>query len=105
MVNALQKDGWSIDSEQVTLHIGERRLWIHLCAQRQDNNIILVEVKSYDNINSPVLVLQQALGQYLMYRAILEENHAPEPLYLALPEQANIEILNSRIGFIPINQS
>lgn len=98
VISALQKDGWTIDSEQVTLHVGERRLWIDLRARNQERDIILVEVKSYENLNSPVLFLQQALGQYLMYRAILEENNPPERLYLAVPEQANIEIIQSNLG-------
>lgn len=97
VVNALKKDGWTILSEQVTLRFGDRRFWIDLRA-RKESSIILIEVKSYYNIDSPIDFLKQALGQYLLYRAILEKTEQDEPLYLAVPEQAYKDIFSEELG-------
>lgn len=104
VITALRKDGWLIVTEQVTLHIGKRRLWIDLRVRHEERNIILVEAKSYENVDSPVNFLQHTLGQYLMYRAILENDRHPEPLYLAVPEQAYIEIIQTPIGQLMVEK-
>lgn len=102
VIKALQKEGWAVISDQVTLRIGDRRLWIDLMVQNYDESIILVEIKTYEDINSPVDFLQKALGQYLMYRAILDSIGHDEKLYLAIPEQANIELFQSEIGHLMV---
>lgn len=67
-----------------------------------DEEIILIEIKTFEDINSPVDFLQKALGQYLMYRAILNDMQNNEKLFLAIPEQANVELFQSEIGYLMI---
>jgi hypothetical protein len=98
VVNALKKDGWLILKEQMSLRIGERRLWIDIQAENEANQIILVEVKSYYNIDSPVDFLEKILGQYMLYRDILDEKGQTESLYLAIPEQAHKDLFEKEIG-------
>ena len=62
----------------------------------------MIEIKTFEDINSPVDFLQKALGQYLMYRAILNDMQNNEKLFLAIPEQANVELFQSEIGYLMI---
>jgi hypothetical protein len=98
VVTALKKDGWIILKEQVSLRIGERRLWIDIQAENQEQKIVLIEVKSYHNVDSPVEFLGKVLGQYLLYRSILDANHMDYPLYLAIPKEAWKDLFEKEIG-------
>jgi hypothetical protein len=98
VVAALKKDGWLVLKEQVSLRIGERRLWIDIEAENKAEKIILIEVKSYHNVASPVDFLEKILGQYLLYRGILDDRGQTEPLYLAIPKQAHTDIFEKEIG-------
>ena len=68
---ALEKDGWTITDDPLTLRIGGRSAFIDLgteklfAAEKKDKRIA-VEVKSFIS-PSPVKDLEQALGQYIMY--------------------------------------
>ncbi|MGB7339877.1 MAG: element excision factor XisH family protein [Phototrophicaceae bacterium] len=104
VIRALQKDGWTIVSDQVTVRVGDRRLWIDLEAHHQGRNIIFVEVKSYDTASSPIEFLKHSLGQYLLYRAILDSINYSDSLYLAIPENADTEIMQTDIGQLVIDK-
>jgi hypothetical protein len=74
---ALEKDGWTITHDPFPLQIGKKRLSADLGAERlisADKGIqkIVVEVKSFVG-QSDVKDLEQALGQYILYRQILNE--------------------------------
>jgi hypothetical protein len=63
---ALQKDGWTITNEPLTLEIGDRSLFVDLGAEKilaaeKQGRKIAVEVKSFLSI-SPVHDLEKALG-------------------------------------------
>lgn len=64
VVQALQKEGWAITQEQVHFLIGKRNFWIDLRAERTESsgkkNIILIEVKGFDDDN--VNQLRNAIG-------------------------------------------
>jgi hypothetical protein len=69
---ALQKDGWTITHDPFPLQIGNKRLSADLGAERlisAEKGIqkIVVEVKSFVG-QSDVKDLEQALGQYVLYR-------------------------------------
>ena len=92
---ALQKDGWIITHDPFPLQIGRKRLSADLGAQRLINaekgtQKIVVEVKSFVG-RSDVRDLEQALGQYILYRQVLNEMQSDRTLYLAVSE----EIFNS----------
>ena len=85
---ALVKDGWEILTEDYTLEYGGDRLYVDIAAeksiaaQKQDRKI-LVEVKSFLG-RSFIHDLEQAVGQYIVYRDILIETKLDFKLYLAI---------------------
>src|SRR6185437_6832889 len=92
VVSALQADGWSITDDPLSLKVGERDLLIDLGAEKQliaaakGTEKIAVEIQSFLSL-SPVADLQQALGQYTMYRLALADQQPDRPLFLAVPEE------------------
>ncbi|NJL22025.1 MAG: fatty-acid synthase [Leptolyngbyaceae cyanobacterium SM1_3_5] len=83
--SALQKDGWTITHDPFPLQIGKKRLSAGLGAERlisaeKETQRIVVEVKSFVG-QSDVKDLEQALGQYVLYRQILNEMQSDRSLY------------------------
>ena len=99
VVRALQKDGWTIIAEQIAVSIPARRLWIDIRAQKEAQNaLILVEVKGFETLASAVAYLADAIGQCVLYQAILEYVGITDPLYMAVPAAAFAGILGEEIG-------
>jgi hypothetical protein len=99
VVRALQKDGWTIVAEQIALSMPARRLWIDIRAQKEAQNaLILVEVKGFETLASAVAYLADAIGQCVLYQAILEYVGITDPLYMAVPAAAFAGILGEEIG-------
>ncbi len=85
---ALQKAGWTITHDPLPLQIGNKRLSADLGAERlisaeKGTEKIVVEVKSFVG-ESDIKDLEQALGQYVLYRQILNEIGEQRDLYLAV---------------------
>jgi XisH protein len=87
---ALQKDGWTITHEPLTIPI-ERlaNLYIDFGAERllvaeREGQKIAVEVKSFLGA-STLSEFHTALGQCLNYRYALEDTEPDRKLYLAVP--------------------
>lgn len=99
VVCALRKDGWKITSEQYALILDERRVWVDIRTEKASGNrIILIEVKGFENMPSPVDYLAATVGQYIVYQATLDYLESDDPLYLAVPEAAYNGILSETIG-------
>ena len=89
---SLQKDGWTITDEPLTLPI-ERLNQLHIdlgaekliVAQRESRKIA-VEVKSFLG-PSTLSEFHTALGQCLNYRYALEDSEPDRKLYLAVPNR------------------
>lgn len=103
-VHALQKDGWTITHDPLTVTIGRRDLLIDLGAERmfaaeRDGERIAVEIKSFVKL-SLVQDLKESLGQFILYEDTLarSENQADRVLYLAVREEAYEEIFSEPIG-------
>ena len=99
--SALVKDGWTITDEPFRLVWGERDFYVDIGAERvvaaeKAGKRIAVEVKSFLGA-SPMHDLELALGQFLIYRSILEEQQFDRVLFLAIPDEA-AEILDEPIG-------
>lgn len=106
VVNALKKAGWTIISEQIRLLVKKRYVYLDLQAQNQDNNqVILVEVKGFENIASPVSYLHQVVGQYIVYQAVMNYLGITHPLYLAVPLLAYQTFLQEEISQIVLNDA
>lgn len=90
VVNALEKAGWDVSPTPYLLRMGNRRLYIDLYAEshRPDRRIIIVEVKCFANPNEEMNDLYTAVGQYLVYRGLLDQVGVTDPLYLAIPIDA-----------------
>ncbi len=104
VINALQKAGWHLDDPpHYLLKVANRKLYIDLEAQRFDQNavqsIIVVEVKGFEG-GSALRRLEEAVGQYVVYRALLEETENAPTLYLAVPMVAYAGILSEQVGQI-----
>lgn len=88
--NALIKDGWTVTADPYILRYEELTLFADLAAERilaivRGKQQIVVEIKSFSSA-SPVQDLKVALGQYVLYRGLLEVTAPERQLYLAVSE-------------------
>jgi hypothetical protein len=103
VVRALEADGWTITDDPLKLTFGGKDLYVDLGAERttvgaeKGKKRIAVEVQSFLS-PSPVRDLQEAVGQYDVYRAILAETERDRALYLAVPRRVFDGILSERLG-------
>jgi XisH protein len=106
---ALEKDGWIITEDPLTLSIGSRSVYVDLGARKllaatKGELQIAVEIKSFIG-NSPVRELETALGQYLLYSQILEEQKSNRKLYLAISQTVYLDLFSEAIGQLIINKN
>lgn len=85
---ALIKDGWKILGEGYTLEYEGDHLYADIAAEKpiaaeRENQRILVEVKSFLG-RSFMNDLEMAIGQYIIYRDIVETKGLNFQLYLAI---------------------
>ncbi len=87
---ALVKDGWEILTEDYTLEYGGDRVFVDIAAEKtiaaeKQGQKILVEVKSFLG-RSFINDLEKAVGQYVIYRNILQETVLDFDLYLGITQ-------------------
>jgi len=105
VVDALKADGWTITHDPFPLTVDERDLYIDFAAERpvigaeKGTDRIAVEVQSFMN-PSDVRNLQEALGQYILYRVILARQHPDRPLFLSVSRKVYDGILSEELGRI-----
>lgn len=103
VVHALVADGWAITHDPLTLALGGRDLYVDLGATHvtvgaeREGRRIAVEVKSFLS-PSPVRDLEEAVGQYAVYRSVMAQVDADRVLYLAVPRRTFEGIFAERIG-------
>ena len=90
--NALIKDGWTITHDPLRLSWGGKDLYVDLGAERllaaeKAGQKIAVEIKSFVG-DSEVDDLEKAIGQYVVYHAVLAEREPTRVLYLAVSRDA-----------------
>ena len=101
--DALVADGWTITHDPLTLVVGERPLHIDLGAElvplgaEKGDRRIAVEIQTFGS-PSPVADLQQAVGQFTMYRIVLGDQQPDRTLYLAVSETVYNGILSEPLG-------
>lgn len=100
--NALIKDGWTITDDPLRLRWGNDLLYVDLGAERlltakKEDEKIAVEVKSFVS-PSNIAALENALGQYIVYRNIIEELEPDRTLYLAVHEEIFSTIFEEALG-------
>ncbi|NEQ85571.1 MAG: fatty-acid synthase [Moorea sp. SIO2I5] len=108
---ALIKDGWMITNDPLALAVGDRTVYVDmgsekLFAAEKDRRRIAVEVKSFIR-PSPVQDLENALGQYVLYRGLLKEssNHHNRTLYLAIRNAVYLDFFQEKIARIAIDNN
>jgi XisH protein len=106
---ALEKDNWQITNDPLTLKIGRRKALVDLGAEKllaaeRKGQKIAVEIKSFLS-PSPLYDLEQALGQFLLYSKILEQQEPERTLYLAITYLVFNEIFSEEIGQLMLNKT
>ncbi len=88
---ALEKEGWTVMNDPLSLKSGTIPVYIDLEAERiiaaeRGNEKIAIEIKSFGG-PSFITDLYMAVGKYICYRVILEEKKYDRLLYLAMPNK------------------
>ncbi|MCB0522523.1 MAG: XisH family protein [Lewinellaceae bacterium] len=86
---ALEADGWLITHDPLRLKSGKVRVEIDLGAEKliaaeKGEEKIAVEIKSFIS-PSPVNDFEDAYGQFMLYRRILQKSEPERKLFLAVP--------------------
>lgn len=100
--NALIKDGWLITDDPLHLRWGTKDMYVDLGAQQllaahQGERKIAVEVKSFVS-PSEMADLRDAIGQFVMYRAVLQQLQPDRVLYLAVRDITFNSLFEEPIG-------
>jgi hypothetical protein len=87
--NALLKDGWTITADPFHIPTEDFTLHVDLAAERpiaaeKAGRKIAVEIKSFLG-HSQITDFERALGQYEIYRTLLDRFEGDRKLYLAVP--------------------
>lgn len=99
---ALIKDGWHITDDPLYIGYGDVDVYVDLGAERpiaaeKEGRKIAVEIKSFVG-RSVVRDMEQAVGQYVLYRDLLEETEPQRALYLAVDDEVYKSVFQ-RVGF------
>lgn len=115
---AIIKEGWEITDDPYVISYGERFLFVDLAATessnlnpieglfigaQQRNSRIAIEVKDFRS-QSAIADLEQAIGQYLLYRLLLQKVDPERLLYLAVTKQTYSNIFSEPIGDLVITE-
>jgi hypothetical protein len=115
---ALIKSGWQITDDPYVISYGERFLFIDLGAEetdktneinsrvigaKQGEKVIAIEIKEFTT-PSPIVELEQAIGQYTLYQLLLKQVEPNRELYLAITTKMNEEIFSEPIGQLVIQE-
>jgi hypothetical protein len=102
VVHALRKAGWSLADKPKYIDDVETETFVYIDIEASykpngavgETRQIYVEVKCFPgkNVTQEVYI---ALGQYLIYRALLARQAIPVPLYLAVPSTAYATTFNA----------
>ena len=106
VVNALIKDGWTITHDPLIIAYGRQNLFVDLGAEKliaaeRAGRHIAVEIKSFIS-PSGVSDLEDALGQYLLYRSLLSRKEPERIIYLAVPAAAYTNVFRSPVGEVAL---
>ncbi len=102
--NALIKDGWTITHDPLRLKWGTKDMYVDLGAEKlltaeKEGRKIAVEIKSFGGA-SELNDIEDALGHYLLYRSVLERTEPERKVYLAMHEEAFLEVFEAPLGLL-----
>ena len=115
---ALTKDGWIIKDtdDPYVISYGERFLFVDLGASKsatnsiqgsligaeKNNSRIAIEIKEF-RAKSIIKDLEQAIGQYVLYRLLLQKVDPGRDVYLAISDTLYEDFFQEPIGELVIN--
>ena len=87
---ALIRDGWTITHDPYPLQFGEEALYVELGADmpigaEREGRKIAIEIMSFLG-PSPVTELERAVGQFTVYRFLIERQEAERELFVAVTD-------------------
>ena len=99
---ALEKDNWKITHDPFLLQIGKKRLFadlgaMNLVSAEKGQNKIAVEIKSFLG-KSDIRDLEQAVGQYVVYRQLIDRDEPARKLYLAGTTKVYDSVFTAELG-------
>lgn len=106
--HGLEKEQWHISHDPLELEWEEVKVKIDLAAERliaaeRGEERIAVEIKSFVG-TSAISDFHTALGQFLNYRIMLEENDPQRQLFLAVPVDIYQTFFQSRFAQVAIKR-
>ncbi len=107
--NSLIKDGWTITHDPYKIKYGDDQVYVDLAAERtiaaeRSGSRILVEVKSFTG-SSTLHDLKIAVGQFIMYRSVLDELGVEDKLYIAVSDDVYANDFNRDMVKLVINRN
>jgi hypothetical protein len=105
---SLVKDGWTITHDPLVVPFGRTNLYVDLCAVQRHAaekgaRRIAVEIKSFRS-PSDLHDLEEALGQYVFYRALMKGHEPDRKLFLAVSENVFQAALRRPIAEVPLEE-
>ncbi len=116
---AVVKDGWIITEadDPYVISYGQRFLFVDLGASKsaaddtqgsligasKDNISIAIEIKDF-KAKSLIKDLEQAIGQYVLYRLLLDKIDPQREVYLAISDTLYEDFFSEPIGKLVINE-
>jgi len=99
---ALIKDGWTITHDPLRLQWGSKDMYVDLGAERllaaeKAGHKIAIEVKSFIG-PSEIEDLKIALGQFVLYRVVMQNTEPDRELYLAVRQATYRALFDEPIG-------
>jgi hypothetical protein len=89
------------------MSVGQRTVYVDLGANRivgaeRGDRRIAVEIKTFQG-PSDIADLEQAFGQYVLYRSVLQRSDPDRRLYLAVPQRAFLGIFQEPIAILVLD--
>jgi hypothetical protein len=109
VVDALIKDGWIITHDPLRIQWGPKDMYVDLGAEQmlgaeKEERKIAVEIKSFIG-PSEIEDLKNAIGQFILYRAVMMRTEPNRELYLAIRHTTFFELFDEPIGKLLIEVS
>ncbi len=104
--NALIKDGWIITHDPLRLKWGVKDMYVDLGAEQlvtaeKAGRKIAVEIKSFVGA-SELRDLENAMGQYFVYRSVMFRTEPDRTLYLAVHREVFRDVFDEPLGSLLI---
>jgi hypothetical protein len=111
---ALIADGWTVTHDPYRIEYGGKDAYIDLGAEREIADVVLaaerdatriaIEIKTFTG-PSVLADLQQALGQYLLYRSWMRRIEPERMLYLAVDTETAMGVFDAAFGQIVADEA